>query len=34
MATMQATKEAIWLKKLLGELDKENAHCYLLAILI
>ena len=29
---MQATKEAIWLKKLLGKLDKKNAHYYLLTI--
>ena len=34
IATTQATKEAIWLKKLLGELDKENAHCNLLTISI
>ena len=32
MATTQATKEAIWLKKLLGELDEENVHCYLSTI--
>ena len=32
MATMQATKKAIWLRKLLGELNKENAYCYLLTI--
>ena len=32
MAGMQATKEAIWLKKLLEELNKKIAHCYLLVI--
>ena len=32
MTTTQATKEAIWLKKLLEELNKENAYCYLLII--
>ena len=32
MATTQATKEAIWLKKLLEELNKKNAYCYLSTI--
>ena len=34
MTIKQVTKEAIWLKKLLIKLNKENAHYYLSTILI